>query len=145
MSHNGAVRRASHSHSHAGSAMGDAASVAAEEQQQLGAALVTPLRRFFHLLQQLLDRNAAPPVADSEISGSASPPPNPLAAEYGDILSIMLQAMQPPVAAITQKTISDKRTIEPRQCNWGRGARATRLVHRTRLECCISILTRARV
>ena len=99
--------------------MADAASVAAEEQRQLGAALVTPLRRFFHLLQQLLDRNAAPPVADGAISGSASPPPNPLAAEYGDILSIMLQAMQPPVAAITQKTIRDQQAIEPRQAIHG--------------------------
>jgi len=88
----------------------------------MAAAMVMPLRRFLELLQQVLSRSTARSDADgsgssggSSSSSAPTSPSNPLASEYGAILSIMLQAMQPPVCAITHAKLRDGSDIEPRQ------------------------------
>jgi hypothetical protein len=73
--------------------------------------LLQPLRRFASLLQQVLSKQQSQTQQQQQQqTGSAS-----LAAEYSDFVTMLLQAMQPPVNTITNRQIQDHKNLDPRQ------------------------------
>jgi hypothetical protein len=85
----------------------DASSITHEDS----LLLLQPLRRFASLLQQVLSKQQAQAQQQQpQQPGSAG-----LVAEYSDFVTMLLQAMQPPVNAITNRQIQDHKNLDPRQ------------------------------
>lgn len=79
--------------------------------QESSLLLVKPLRRFFSLLQRVLAKLKA--TAADGATGSNLP--DAFAEEYNEFITVLLQAMQPPIHAITTRQLQGHGNIDDPQ------------------------------